>query len=128
MEYTISQMAERFGVKPHTLRFYEKEGILSSERTESGIRRYTEADAAQLETAMCLKSTGMSLKDIKRYFELVNSGDSTLDQRLEIFTNHRRHVLEEIAELQKHLCRIDRKIEWYQNLIAKKNEAGQQAG
>ena len=85
MAYTISQMAQRFGVEPHTLRFYEKEGIIQPERTPSGIRSYTEENVAQLEMAMCLKSTGMPLREIKKYFDLVEQGDETLDQRLEIF-------------------------------------------
>ena len=66
MTYSISQAAIRFGVEPHTLRFYEKEGIITPERTESGIRAYTEENMSQLEMAMCFKSTGMPLKDIKR--------------------------------------------------------------
>ncbi len=122
-EYSISQMAERFGVEPHTLRFYEKEGIVTPGRTESGIRRYSEDNVAQLEMAMCLKSTGMPLKDIKRYFDLVAEGDDTLDQRLEIFKDHRRHVLEEIQVLQTHLCKIEHKIEWYQGFILDKRRS-----
>lgn len=121
MQYSISQMAELFEVKPHTLRFYEKEGILTPERTESGVRTYTEENRAQMEMAMCLKSTGMPLKDIKRYFDLVKSGDSTLEQRLEIFTDHRQHVLEEIEALQKYLCKIEYKIQWCQNSLKAKN-------
>ena len=119
MQYTISQMAELFDVKPHTLRFYEKEGILKPERTDSGIRVYSEEMKAQMEMAMCLKSTGMSLKDIRRYFDLVKAGDSTLEQRLEIFTEHRKNVQEEIEALQKNLAKIEHKIEWCQNMLAK---------
>ncbi len=119
--YSISQIAERFGVQPHTLRFYEKEGIITPERTESGIRRYTEENVSQLEMAMCLKSTGMPLKDIKRYFDLVSQGDGTLDQRLKIFTDHRQHVLDEIEVLKKHLCKIERKIQWYQGFLEQQN-------
>ena len=111
MAYTISQIAQRFGVEPHTLRFYEKEGILHPQRTPSGIRTCSEEDVVQMEVAMCLKSTGMPLKEIKRYFDLVAQGDDTLDQRLEIFTSHREHVLEEIATLQKYLCKIEHKIQ-----------------
>lgn len=121
--YSISQVAERFGVEPHTLRFYEKEGILTPERTASGVRRYTEENIAQMEMAMCLKSTGMPLKDIKRYFDLVNEGDDTLDQRLEIFTDHRQHVLEEIQVLKRHLCKIEKKIAWYQGFIDEKRKS-----
>ena len=122
MQYTISQMAELFDVKPHTLRFYEKEGILKPERTDSGIRVYSEEMKAQMEMAMCLKSTGMSLKDIRRYFDLVKAGDSTLEQRLEIFTEHRRCVQEEIEALQKNLAKIDHKIEWCRNTLAEKQK------
>ena len=118
MAYTISQIAQRFGVEPHTLRFYEKEGILHPQRTPSGIRTYSEEDVVQMEVAMCLKGTGMPLKEIKRYFDLVAQGDDTLDQRLEIFTSHREHVLEEIDTLQKYLCKIEHKIQWYQDFLA----------
>ena len=74
---SISQVAQQFGVEPHTLRYYEKEGILHPERTANGIRVYTEETLGQLEIAMCLKSTGMPLKDIRRYFELAARGEET---------------------------------------------------
>ena len=112
MAYTISQIAQRFGVEPHTLRFYEKEGILHPQRTPSGIRTYSEEDVVQMEVAMCLKSTGMPLKEIKRYFDLVEQGDSTLEERLRIFTDHRQRVLREIDELQRHLAKIEHKIDY----------------
>lgn len=108
--YSISQVAARFGVEPHTLRFYEKEGIIHPERMASGVRSYSEENVAQLEMAMCLKSTGMPLKEIRRYFDLVDQGDSTLEERLTIFTDHRERVLREIEELQKHLAKIEYKI------------------
>ena len=72
-----------------------------------------------------LKSTGMPLREIKKYFDLVEQGDETLDQRLEIFTSHREHVLAEIETLQKYLCKIEHKIQWYQGFVAdKKKQAG----
>lgn len=123
MELTIKQVAERFSVEPHTLRFYEKEGIIEPARTESGIRRYTEENIGQLEMAMCLKSTGMPLKDIKRYFDLIEEGDETLDERLKIFTDRREHVLTEIEVLQMHLKKIEHKIKWYQGMVAEKKAA-----
>ncbi len=118
--YSISQVAERFGLEPHTLRFYEKEGIVSPGRTPSGIRMYTEEDISQLETALCLKSTGMPLKEIKRYFQLVAQGDETLDQRLEIFLSHRARVMGELEVMEKYLQKIDHKIAWYQGFVEKK--------
>lgn len=129
MTYTISQAAQRFGVEPHTLRFYEKEGIITPTRTETGIRAYTEENMAQLEMAMCLKSSGMPLKDIRRYFDLVEQGDDTLDERLKIFTDHREHVLAEIEVLKKHLCKIEGKIRWYSAFLEeRKRELNKDVG
>ena len=117
--YTISQVAERFSLKPHTLRFYESQGILKAERTKTGVRRYTEENLRQLETALCLKETGMPLRDICRYFELVEAGDSTLHERFEIILAQRERVLSELETLQKNLKKIEGKVKWYQELCEK---------
>lgn len=119
--YTISQVAEQFSLKTHTLRFYESEGLLKAERTEAGVRRYTEENLRQLETVLCLKGTGMPLKDIRRYFQLVEEGSGTLEERLEIILAQRERVLAEINALQKNLKTIEHKVNWYRELCA---EAG----
>ena len=113
--YNISETAERFSLKPHTLRYYEKEGLISPQKTETGLRCYSDADLEQLGMLCCLKNTGMSLKDIKRYFDLCKEGDGTVRERLAIFESHRLHILEEIEALQENLQRIERKIEWYKS-------------
>lgn len=117
MSYSISQVAARFNIEPHTLRFYEKEGIIEPERSKSGIRSYSEQDISQLEMAMCLKSTGMPLKEIKRYFDLVELGDCTLDERLAVFIKHREHVLSDIKTMQRNLEKIEYKVRWYSGYI-----------
>jgi len=117
MTYSISQVAARFHIEPHTLRFYEKEGIIEPCRSKSGIRTYTEQNISQLEMAMCLKSTGMPLKEIKRYFDLVVLGDCTLDERLTLFQDHQVRVLEDMAAIQRNLEKIEGKIKWYTRYI-----------
>lgn len=126
--YSISQVAQRFGVEPHTLRFYEKEGVIQPQRTAGGVRYFTEEDISRLEMALCLKNTGMSLKDIRRYFQLVGEGDDALEQRLQIFLEHRERVLGEIAELQKHLCKIDHKIQWCRDALEERQQEQRHAG
>lgn len=122
MNYIISQVAEKFNLEPHTIRYYEKEGILSPQKTEKGIRSFTNSDLDQLEMVCCLKSTGMSIKDIKKYFDLSALGDATLEQRMAIFTSHREHILEEIEDLKKHLTKIEGKIAWYNGYMTSKKE------
>lgn len=123
MSYTISQAAKRYHIEPHTLRFYEKEGIVSPHRTPGGARFYTDQDIAQLEMALCLRGTGMPIKEIRRYFQLVAQGEGTVEQRLELFAQHRQRVLEEIGELQKNLSRIEHKMEIYRQLVGQEHKA-----
>lgn len=118
MEYTISQIAKQFDMQAHTLRFYDKEGILPCPRTENGIRYYGEKEIERLELICCLKATGMQLKQIKQYFDMVAIGESTLEARLAIFTNHRAEVLLEMEQLQLHLKKINKKIDWYKGKMA----------
>lgn len=123
MHYSISQVSEKMNLAPHTIRYYEKEGILSIHRTEKGIRYFTESDLEDLSMICCLKSTGMSLKDIKKYFDLCSQGPSTFEQRMDIFTSHQQHILRELDTLQKHLTKINQKITWYKGYIKSKKEA-----
>lgn len=122
MQYSISQAAEKMDLTPFTLRYYDKEGILSPHRTEKGIRYFTESDLEQLGMICCLKSTGMTVKEIKKYFDLCREGDETLERRMEIFTTHRQHILDAIEALQTNLCRIEEKIEWYQGCMDARKE------
>lgn len=111
--YTISETAKKYSLEPHTLRYYEKEGILSPGKTEGGVRFYTESDLEQLEMICCLKNTGMTIKNIRKYFDLCAVGSETVKDRLEIFTSQRQQLLNQIQELQKNLAKIDKKIQWY---------------
>jgi len=118
MEYTISQAANKAKLTPSTLRYYEKEGlILNINRSQKGIRYFTEEDLDWISTICCLKETGMSIKDIRQYCSLCLRGDETLNQRLDIFKHHKEHILKDIEELQKHLTKIDRKINYYKTNI-----------
>ena len=120
--YTISKVAKDTGLEAHTLRFYEKEGIINPQRTEGGIRYFSDDDLERLSMICCLKRTGMPLKDIKRYFDLVASGEDTIEERIEMFLERKEHVLKEIGELESHLETVNWKINYYQGLLKEKNK------
>lgn len=120
MNYTISEAARKFNLTPHTIRYYENENIISPHRHKNGIRYFTNEDLEQIEMICCLKATGMSIKDIKAYFDLCLQGDKTLEKRMEIFTSHREHILNELDLLKKHLNKIDDKISWYKGFMESK--------
>lgn len=117
MSYSIKEVAEKFHLTTHTLRYYDKEGLLPSvKRTESGIRRFDDTDLEWLGLVCCLKNTGMQIKEIKRFIDWCVEGNETLPQRIELLCEHRRQVEEQIAELNRNLEKIDWKINYYTNL------------
>ena len=105
MIYTVGEMAKCLGVPSSTLRYYDKEGLLPIvERSSNGIRVFHEKDYEWLQIISCLKKTGMSLKDIRKYISLAMEGDGTIDERLELFKNQRKALEAQMAELQ---CAMD---------------------
>lgn len=105
MIYTVGEMAKCLGVPSSTLRYYDKEGLLPFvERSSNGIRVFHEKDYEWLQIISCLKKTGMSLKDIRKYISLAMEGDGTIDERLELFKNQRKALEAQMPELQ---CAMD---------------------
>lgn len=114
MGYTITEVAEKFDLTPHTIRYYDKEGLLPFvERSKTGNREFTDNDLDWLKLICCLKNTGMQIKQIKQYIDLCMLGDETLEIRRQMFIEHRQEVLKQINDLKKNLETIDYKIHFY---------------
>ena len=115
--YSIQEVSSRTGLSPHTLRYYEKEGLLTGvERSPGGFRQYTDEDLESLGLICCLKNTGMSLQEIARFVNLTHQGDQTLKERVEMLRRHRENVVERMAEMQRYLD----KVTWKVNFFAEK--------
>ena len=110
---TIAETAERTGVSAHTLRYYERIGLLSVARDAAGYRRYTAADFTRVVFLTRLRMTGMPIRELCRYVELVGEGPHTEPQRLQMLLAHRATVLAQLAELEFALKTIDFKIATY---------------
>lgn len=118
MYYTIKEVSELTGIPTSTLRYYDRKGFLPFvERNESGYRVFSVENLRTLRLIDCLKNTGMTLEDIRTFFEWVMQGESTMQQRYEMFLNQRSLVEEKIRELQKTLEVIDFKCELYKTAI-----------
>ena len=100
MFYTVGEMAKILNTTPSTLRYYDKEGLLPFvERSESGIRMFKDSDYEWLLVIDCLKNTGMGIKDIKRFIEMVIAGDSTIKERLQMIIRQRESVKEHMEKI-----------------------------
>lgn len=122
MNYSINEVANKFGISAHTLRYYDKEGLMPFVgRDKSGKRVFTEEDLNWLAMIFCLKETGIAIKGIKQYADWCTQGMQTLDERKAMLSDHRQQVLKQIEAMKKNLELIDSKIAVYENpKLAKK--------
>ena len=110
--YSIQDVSKKTGLTAHTLRYYEKEGLISGvERSQGGFRQYTDEDLERLGLICCLKNTGMSIQEIARF--VTHEGDHTLQERVELLRAHREQVLKRMAEMQKHLDKVTWKLNFF---------------
>jgi DNA-binding transcriptional MerR regulator len=112
--YKINEVSEMTNIPSHTLRYYEKEGIIPTIDRDSGGRRvYTDENIKWIEIVICLKETNMPIVEIKEIVKLSIIGDSTIEKRKEILEKHRKRVEEELNSIKKNLKKIDKKIDFY---------------
>ena len=112
--YTIQQVCEKTGLSAHTLRYYEKEGLLTGiSRSQGGFRQYSDEDLEGLGLICCLKNTGMSLQEISEFVKLTHQGDYTLKERVELLRRHRESVVQRMEEMQRYLDKVTWKINFF---------------
>ena len=111
------------GVSVHTLRYYDKEGLLPFVERVNGRRVFKDSDFSWLKIISCLKNTGMPLKEIRRYMELCQLGDASLLQRQEIILAQNRSIEELFRFLQENLEVIAYKARYYEKAVAAGTEA-----
>ncbi len=111
----ISEFSQRTGLSIHTLRYYEKEGLLTNiSRNKSGRRIYSETDLTWVIWIKRLKSTGMCLQDIKRFARLRALGDTSLSDRKIMLIAHAKQLKADICRLNNELDIVEFKIATYQ--------------
>ena len=114
---TIRSMADRCGMTAHTLRYYERVGLIQPVgRARNGHRRYTEADAAWLNFLHCMRATNMPIREMQRYAAMREIGESTMEQRRQLLEEHRATIAAQIAALEKAHALLTHKIENYKKI------------
>ena len=118
MALTIADAAKVSGLSAHTLRYYERAGLLEEiDRDPSGHRRYREEDLDRIRFLMKLRSTGMPIREMRRYAQLMNEGPETHAQRLQLLETHREAVRALLDETAKNLELIEWKINYYREKL-----------
>jgi len=122
--YSISEVAKKLNLTAYTLRYYDKEGLMPFvERTPSGTRLFKDSDVDALKIIECLKSTSMPIKEIKHFIDWCSMGDSTLQERYDMFLERKAIVAAQIKELEQAMELLEHKCHYYKKAL----EAGTEA-
>jgi DNA-binding transcriptional MerR regulator len=116
---SIQEVAQATGLTAHTLRYYERAGLMreSVARDVSGGRRlYAQYHVDWINFIKRLRSTGMPIRDIRRYTHLAQSGEQSVADRLRLLQQHQRRVEVNLQEIHQHLEAITEKIADYECL------------
>ncbi|UKJ79271.1 MerR family transcriptional regulator [Priestia megaterium] len=121
--FSIQQVASMTGLSTHTLRYYEKIGLIKNvQRDQTGYRQYTDFDLAWIQFLIRLRVTGMPILKMKQFSDLRQKGDSTITARKELLEEHYKDVLGKIEELELNSQRIEEKIAHYKKLETVENQ------
>lgn len=112
---SISEVAAQTGLTVHTLRYYERAGLMLApiHRASSSHRVYSAQDVTWITFLTRLRSTALPISKVREYADLARSGDGTRADRLELLQRHRITVVAQLAEMQASLAAIDHKIALY---------------
>ncbi|NRT91921.1 MerR family transcriptional regulator [Clostridium beijerinckii] len=117
MSYSTKEITEKLNMSKHTLRYYEKEGLLTEiARDKNGNREYSDLNLEQLVMVRCMRATGMSIKYIKNYVNMCFDGYSSVPSRKEILLLQQKILKAQKEEINKNLEIIDLKLQYYENL------------
>lgn len=112
-------MSVATGVTAHTLRYYERAGLVRPVARSSGNqRRYSAADVEWVRFLLRLRETGMPIARIREYAALREQGPATTEPRLRLLEAHQAGLHEQIARLRAHETALIEKITTYRDGLA----------
>ncbi|SIN86112.1 DNA-binding transcriptional regulator, MerR family [Carnobacterium alterfunditum] len=116
--YSISEVAKKLNLTTYTLRYYDKEGLIPFvKRTPSGTRQFRDSDVEALKIIECLKSTSMPIKEIKHFIDWCSMGDSTLQERYDMFLERKAIVAAQIKDLEQAMELLEHKCYYYKTAL-----------
>jgi DNA-binding transcriptional MerR regulator len=110
---TIAEVADLLDITPHTLRYYERAGLVEVARDRHGHRVYDAEAVRRLVFLTRMRLSGMPMRDLQHYISLVDAGQDTVPERLDMLLEHRDIIRRRIRELTLSLAATEYKIATY---------------
>lgn len=127
MQQTIKEAAAHTGLSAHTIRYYEREGLIPFLTRDKNNNRIFDQDALHwLELLTCLRMTGMPLAKQKEIVELTKCGDDTVSERISVLKEHQEEMYRRQEKMNRAFQKIEKKLAYYEQLeqITKSKGAG----
>ena len=120
---TLGEVSKKFNISKDTLRYYEKEGLISPVSKQNNRREYNENDIESINFILCMRGAGMPIETLKKYISLCRKGDETAQERRNILIEQREILSQKIKEMENAYNKLSYKIDfYYQNLLEKEKE------
>lgn len=110
---STGEVCDHLGITAHTARYYERIGLIEVGRSPSGHRVFDQRAVDRLDFLVRMRSSGMGISELTRYVDLVNQGESTIPERLQIMRNQRQRIIDQIHDLERALTATEYKIAVY---------------
>ena len=115
---SIDQASERMGISKHTLRYYEREGLLAEvSKAPNGHRRYTEDDLGWIKFLQLLRGTGMPIREMKSFVALTRAGDHTIAERVAVLARYRVSLTARMEADRESMRFLEQKIDYYSGVL-----------
>lgn len=120
MTYTVKEFANMFHATEHTVRYYTDIGLLPCRRDSGNHRMFDEPAVNWMRAITYLKSCGMPIREIKRYFDLcqMEESEENLRARYEIIAKQREAAHKKAAEAKAAADYMDHKAKHYEEILA----------
>ena len=123
MNYTIGEVSEMLNIPVSTLRYYDiQKLLLDLKRDDAGNRIFDETNINALKLINCLKTSGISIKDIKKFMLLAKQGDKTISERKNYFLIQKQNIKDKRNELEIAMNMVEYKYWYYQTAEKDKTE------
>ncbi|WP_221090950.1 MerR family transcriptional regulator [Deinococcus aquaedulcis] len=113
---SIQDAAAHLGVSAHTLRYYDREGLLAVPRGGGSKRQYTSAELGLLRMLIRLRRTGMGMAGLREFSRLIRLGEAGVPARRALLVAHEQAVVAQLGAMQGDLQAIRDKIALYDHL------------
>ncbi|MGX7262469.1 MerR family transcriptional regulator [Enterococcus crotali] len=117
--YTVNEVAKKMDISPHTLRFYENQGLFPHvTRNEYNVRQFSIEDLDWVQIVQTLRTTGMSLTEVKRYIDFCEAGNTTINERSQLITKQRENAEKELIKLKRKIRILEEKEQYYEEIFS----------